>query len=383
MRAAWFLYILVVVVIAIQPVVAGGGDECGPAPCGGGAVGGANGLWSLSGGVSLTQGTPETHLGSRVDALWGNQIIASWCSTTGKQLKMPHPGICYMAGLDFTGIRNIVCEGVELTPDDGITCWRAAKVAGKGWRVVIPVDWIRKCGTGAFTLGAYGLKWKVTSRDKENRLVIIFIPINWTSNRSSEVLNQVLIQEAPSYLYTKEDWALYLQTCCGFDSVIDIPSPEFFARKQAQDQLRAQLPPPVRESAVADDPPVKQAVDPLAREDRPLESPAEAGKLARVDPPKPKLVVRPEPVAPPSYEERDEPKAVPTTIYLRAGTKRLTISVPLEPVRNGDVLVFTRGKSVLMKAKVTSHINDEIYTTLTSGNATTLRRGDHISVEGR
>lgn len=324
----------------------------------------ADGAIALSGGVSLTQSTPPSNMGSQVDAWCGAEIVATWSSTTNKQLKLPE-GLLYKAYSQFTGIRNI--ERIELTPDDGITLWEARQLVGKGWQVVIPLEKLLRLGSKGGSYGGYGLKWKITSHDKENRLMILFIPITWNSSRASEALNQVVVEQRPydSSLWCKEDWALYLSLHCGFDSVIPLPDLNFEAQRQAINGFKASHP----ETLV----------------EHPIEQPA----LRNVP-----LALVP---IPDSFTERDDqsdpsarPRVVeprrtvtttPSTIILRSASREYRIQVSLEDVRTGNTLVFKRGKTTLGTAKVTGCINDDIFAAMTSGNIASFRRGDCISVE--
>lgn len=354
MRAAkLFLYIVIAgfVIATIQPVF-------------------ADGAIALSGGVMLTQTTNPTNMGSQVDAWCGAEIVATWSSTTNKQLKLPE-GLLYKAYSQFTGIRNI--ERIELTPDDGITRWEARQLVGKGWQVIIPLEKLLRLGSRAGSYGGYGLKWKITSRDKDNRLMLIFIPITWTSNRASEALNQVVVEQRPynSSLWSKEDWALYLSVHCGFDAVISLPDLNFEAQRQAVNGYRASNPEtPTEQPAVQLAPPVPPRKK--AECVSPRLAPMEERKVeTRIDEEPYREVIGTEPSM-----------SVPMTIVLLAGSKKYTIKTTLGPVYSGNTLVFKRGESVLGTARVTGCINDTIFATFVGNKIPSFRRGDSIEVKG-
>lgn len=320
----------------------------------------ADGALSLSGGVTLTQSTNATSMGSQVDAWCGNMIVATWSSTTSKQLKMPE-GLLYKAYSQFTGIRNI--ERIELTPDDGITRWEARQLIGKGWQIVIPLEKLMRLGSKGGSYGGYGLKWKITSRDKENRLMILFIPITWTSNRASEALNQVVVEQRPykSSLWCKEDYALYLQVHCGFDSVIPLPDLNFEAQRQAINNYRASQ---LEQPAVQE-----QVVLPPKREIEPRQETIEERRPERIE-----TKIDEEP-----YQEVVGTE--PMTIVIHSGSREYTLKASLGSVGSKDTLVFKRGKTTIGTARVTS-VGRKVFATMTSGNIASFRRGDIITVKG-
>jgi hypothetical protein len=326
----------------------------------------ADGAIALSGGVTLTQTTNPTNMGSQVDAWCGAEIVATWSSTTNKQLKLPE-GLLYKAYSQFTGIRNI--ERIELTPDDGITRWEARQLVGKGWQVIIPLEKLLRLGSRGGSYGGYGLKWKITSRDKENRLMILFIPITWNSSRASEALNQVVVEPKPynSSLWLKEDWALYMQVHCGFDA-LHLPDLNFEAQRQALNNYRASQPEIPVERPVSASTPIEESIESLPIPEREPEHKVKT----QIDQP---------------YHETigTEPSmSAPMTIVLLAGSKKYTIKTTLGVVYSGNILVFKRGKSALGTAKVTGCINDTIFATFVgtkSHPVPSFRRGDSIEVK--
>lgn len=338
----------------------------------------ADGALSLSGGVSLTQKTPATNMGSRVDAWRSTKIVASWVSTSNKLLKMPK-GPAYVAYSDFTGISRV--ESAYLTPDDGITKWPAKKLVGKGWQVQIPYEWVLTCGSAGGGYGAYGLKWVVNSRDERNQLIIFVIPLTWNSHRASESLNQVVFEEAPwgHEAFSSEDWALYLSLHCGFESVVALPDLNFEAQRQALDGFRA------THQEQSETPVEQSATQPEVRE---RSAPTPPRKKAECVSP------RPAPMEERERSERVETKideepyrevvgTAPMTIVVLSGSREYTLKASLEAVGSRDTLVFKRGENTIGKARVTS-VGRKVFATMTSGNIATFRRGDFISVqEGR
>lgn len=223
-----------------------------------------NGL-SIGGGVTLTESASGVSMGSRIDACrkytekcketerlgFTYKPIASWFSSTSMMpfLVMTKSAfreavgpksVVYRAAVDFNNVTNI--EKVELTPDHGLTVWEATNVALKGYQVEIPY----------LPSGGYGLEWKVTSRDKHNRLMIIFIPISWSSNRTNGVVQQVMVQSAPegSSDFTDEQWVSMLSPA--FQPATALPDPGYLAKRAAQRQVLAQMTKP---AAPADPPP--------------------------------------------------------------------------------------------------------------------------------
>lgn len=152
--------------------------------------------WSA--GVTLTEKESAINIGSLIEASRGDRLIGCWFSSTG-QLPIMVRGLEYNAFGQFPGIRNI--QKVVLSPDHGLTEWPAELVEGKGYCVPIP----------NLQVGGYGLEWGITSKDKKNRLMLVIIPINWSSTRVSSATNQTMVQEKPDGCYGFSDAQWYCQ----------------------------------------------------------------------------------------------------------------------------------------------------------------------------
>lgn len=243
---------------------------------------------SVGGGVTLTESASGVSMGSRIDAcrkttekcnetgrlVFTYKPIASWFSSTGMMpfLVMTKSAfrdaigpksVCYRAAVDFNNVENIV--KVELTPDHGLTVWEAENVALKGYQVEIPY----------LSAGGYGLEWKVTSRDKRNRLMILFFPINWNSNRTNGVVQQTMVQSAPegSSDFTDEQWVSMLSPA--FQPATALPDPGYLAKRAAQRQVLAQMTQP---AAPADPPPAPAPAPVVQPRTQPAEQPKPAAK---------------------------------------------------------------------------------------------------------
>lgn len=205
---------------------------------------------SLGGGISLTESEKGVSMGSRIDACrkevgkcsegFKFHPIASWFSSTGMMpfLVMTKSNyrdavgpnsLVYRAAVDFNNVERI--ENVELTPDHGITVWEATCTPLKGYQVEIPY----------LNPGGYGFEWKVASRDKHNRLMIIFIPISWSSNRTNSVVQQTMVQSAPesAWNFNDEQWISLISPA--FQPATALPDPGYLAKRAAQRQVLDQM----------------------------------------------------------------------------------------------------------------------------------------------
>lgn len=346
---------------------------------------------SVGGGVTLTESANGVSMGSRIDACrkytekceetgrlgFTYKPIASWFSSTGMMpfLVMTRSAfreavgpksVVYRAAVDFNNVTNIV--QVELTPDHGLTTWEATNVALKGYQVEIPY----------LPSGGYGLEWKVTSRDKHNRLMIVFIPISWSSNRTNGVVQQVMVQSAPdgSCDFTDEQWVSMLSPA--FQPATALPDPGYLAKRAAQRQVLAQMTQP---AAPADPPP---AFTP---------APAPAPKPA-VEP------HRPRPIADqpkPAVEQREEPKDddgfvpdVPENdpeVYDLDGEYQLVLTGSVErsfkvnlsgKVAQGSRVVFDRNGKEALSANITDVSDGRIFAEVESVGSKGIQPGDKI-----
>lgn len=220
--------------------------------------------------------------------------------------------------------------------------------------------------------------------------MILFIPITWTSNRASEALNQVVVEQRPynSSLWCREDFALYLQVHCGFDAVIPLPDLNFEAQRQAINNYRASQPETPVEQPV-ERPKVRERSDRERPDDDCTKPTPPRKKMEEVDPPAPapddSFMERDDQPAPPARPRIVEPQRAATysasKIELRTSSGKTTIKVPLDQVRGKNTIVFKRGKSTLGTARITGYVNDTVFATLTSGKVSSLRRGDSVSCE--
>ena len=138
-----------------------------------------------SGGINLTEQTNQSGISSRLETFHNGELVACWFSTSGI-LPVVFNGLQTVAYGDFTGINKI--ERVVISPDSGKTQWQAEMVEGRGWLVDV----------SNLAPGSYSLEWGVVSKDRHNRLTLIIIPINWSSRRSSQTTNYLMVQSAPA-----------------------------------------------------------------------------------------------------------------------------------------------------------------------------------------
>lgn len=188
--------------------------------------------WSA--GVMLTEKEAGASMGSRLAAVRiqtnsfgrvSERVFGSWFSTTGMLPELLFgKSIAYDAMADFANIRNV--EKVVVSPDNGLTEWEAIQMPLWGWTARL----------GEMPPGPHALWWGVYSRDKKNRLVLFIIPINWSSGRTSSVVQQVNVLRAPVGCdsYSDEEWLALLRGFRPVDAQLD---PQFLAMKQARAQL--------------------------------------------------------------------------------------------------------------------------------------------------
>ena len=195
--------------------------------------------WSA--GVTLTEKETGVQIGSALEAFRNGRLIGCWGSSFG-QLPVMVEGLEYRAYAHLPGIRNVI--KVVLTPDGGITQWPAEQIEGKGYCVTLP----------SLPVGIYGLEWAVQSRDKHNRLMLIIIPINWSSKRTIGMVNQTVVQRPPIDCggFTDQQWFAYLSGK-GWVSVEATPDPAYLALMKMQNG-----PAPAPQPGPAYAPPVPQ-----------------------------------------------------------------------------------------------------------------------------
>lgn len=176
-----------------------------------------------SGGVTLTETKESAFLGSRLDALHNDRLLGTWFSSSS-QLPQVVQGVQLWAFGDFTGISKV--EKVVLSPDHGKTQWPAELIEGKGYGVELP----------EMIAGGYALEWGVYSKDKHNKLMLIVIPVSWSSGRTSTVLNHLMVQAAP---FGSEGWNEDMWFSClrGFVSSVATPDMGYLAQQQAVAQM--------------------------------------------------------------------------------------------------------------------------------------------------
>ena len=331
----------------------------------------SNGL-SIGGGVTLTESASGVAMGSRIDACrkiaekndesgrfeFTYRPIAAWASSTGMMpflVMSKAPGRpVYRAMVDFNNVENI--DKVELTPDHGLTTWEATNVPKIGYMVEIPY----------MEPGARAFEWKVTSRDKKNRLMIIFIPISWNSNRTNGVVQQIMVQSAPEecWNFSDEQWVSLLSPA--FQPLTALPDPGYLAKRAAQQQTLNQMTQPA--SAPTPAPTSKPAIEP--RRPRPV-----------ADQPKP--VVKHE-------EKRNDDGYVPESdseVYDLDGEYQLVLTGEVNRsfavnltgrVAQGSKVVFDRKGREAASASITDVKSGKIFAEIDSVGSKGIQPGDKI-----
>ena len=303
----------------------------------------ADGL-SWSSGVTLTEKEGSTTLGSRLEAISGDRIIGSWFSSSN-MLPQIVSGLDYNAYGDFSGIQKV--QRVELSPDHGTTVWSATLVEGKGYCVGLP----------ALAAGSYALEWGVWSRDKRNRLVLLIIPINWSSGRLTSSVNHLMVQSAPAEWESYDD-RMWFSCLRGFVSSEATPDMGYLAQQQAAAQMGH--PAPQLAPVIQSQPEPEPAPAPVIREK-----------------PKPK-------VEKPRVEEK---------VYVLRGNYRLILSgmddqnLPLNgvdaKVRLGDTLIFRHSGAEVARAKIVSFAPAKVFAEVYSESSAGIKPGDNISIEDK
>jgi len=241
---------------------------------------------NFSGGVSITEMTPQSGVFSHIDMAYKGRVVGSWFSTAGYlPVMVKSENLTYTAYGDFPGIQKV--EKVVMTPDSGKTIWTAQQVTGKGWQVQIPfgtrtetVQTVKdvkiRGGKTEKTVveetqtviglepGGYSLEWGVVSRDKRNRLMLIIIPINYTSTRTSYAANHVMVQREVANIAVLNDAAIsiYLREH-GFQPAVDTFSPAVIAAMQVNQPTQ---PAPAVQPAQPAQPAQPTKVDPPANQ---------------------------------------------------------------------------------------------------------------------
>ena len=340
----------------------------------------ANAAISVGGGVTLTESAAGVSMGSRMDACRKSverclgadgrseykrtyRPITSWFSSTNMfprlvmNKSMFRDAVAakspvYRAYSDFSNVEHVV--KVELTPDHGATCWLAELEALKGYQVEIPY----------LDPGSYAFEWKVTSRDKKNRLTVVFLPFNWTSNRTNGMVQQVLVQSAPEecWNFTDEQWCSMLSPA--FQPTTALPDPGYLAMRNAQRQTLNQMtaPAPIVQSQT----PVAQPQPAPVAEPKPIVQPQ-----PKVETPKPRIDMKSD-----GYAVADNKLTIvarpPSSkrIYVLCGEYRLiltgldhssfTIRVNGR-IKQGAKVTFTRKGYEAATAMITSASQGKIY----------------------
>jgi len=194
--------------------------------------------WST--GITLTEKEPVTQIGSRIEARRDGRLIGYWLSLTG-QLAIMAQGLDYTAFLDCPGIRNI--QKVYLSPDHGKTVWDAKLVEGEGYKVEMPT----------LPAKSYGLEWAVESRDKQNRMMLLVIPITWNSVRSSSITNQVGVQHVPliAVNFNDQQWFALLRGFVSAEATLDVG---YLTQQKLVDQIMTNQQPVPKPSPVVQKP---------------------------------------------------------------------------------------------------------------------------------
>ena len=177
--------------------------------------------WSAN-AVSITEYAEATGLSSQCNAKRFGRPIGGWTSTAGVLPQVvAGPGMTYEFSLKTTGVLKI--EEAVLTPDSGNTLWYADMTSMKGFMLKLPIgigtvkslckvplpkrresdktryeDRVIDVPTTGLPVGEMsGVEWRVKSRDKHNKLIILIIPISWDSIRTTCAGSAIMVQFAP------------------------------------------------------------------------------------------------------------------------------------------------------------------------------------------
>jgi len=289
--------------------------------------------WSA--GVSLSEKEPGTQIGSRIEASRDGRLVGAWFASSG-QLPVIVVGMEYSAYGDFPGVERIT--EVMISPDKGITRWKAEKIEGRGYTVALPT----------LPAGSYGLEWGVVSRDKRNRITLVIIPINWSSKRTTGMVNQIMVQNPPLEAegYSDQMWFSLLR---GFVPAWATPDPAFVALQNMQNQPQPPIP------VVQPDPP-KVAPQPP-------------------DPTQPVVEIDEEPYR----AELTAPSEV-TMVLQGNSIQEFPVSIKAK-LAKGDRLVFKRAGRFVAEAMVTRVIGHSVEAKITKGGG--VRSGDQIFRGGK
>lgn len=313
----------------------------------------ASGALQWSGGISITERTNLSGIFSRLEVSYRGKLLGCWFSNSGV---LPQ----YFQGLDadvigvFSGIQKI--QRVELSPDHGLTKWPAELVEGKGFRVTLP----------DLPANPYTFEWGVWSRDKHNRLILVIIPISWSSVRKSAESFNLMVQTAPPGWWEMSEVMMFAQLR-GFVSAWATPDMAVLAQEQALQNMQASAlsGPECLGMGGATSTGIQVGEGQL------LEEPAV----------EPSLVEKPWAE---EYQYRlSPPQMVEVMLILVAGERQIEVPVRLDlsGVRKGTQLCFWRDEVVVLVAEVTRVIENRAIEA-TIPDAMQLCRGDRITLGG-
>ena len=344
------------------------------------AANASNGL-SVGAGITMTESSSGVSMGSRIDACrkiaekneesgrfeFTYRPIAAWASSTGMMpflVMSKAPGrLVYRAMSDFSSVANVT--RVWLTPDHGITKWEATNVPGIGFMVEIPY----------MTPGVRGFEWIVESKDKRNKLTILFFSLNWNSSRTNSMVQQVIIQSAPEecWNFTDEQW-ISLLSPPAFQPLTALPDPGYLAKRAAQRQVLDQM---------------TQPAVPADQSPAPIPAPA---LKPDVEPRRPRPIVeQPKPVVKHQEESKDDDGYVPAEdspeVYDLDGEYLLVLTGSVERsfkvnltgrVQQDSEVVFDRKGKRAASARITDVESGKIFAETVEVGSRGIQPGDKI-----
>ncbi|MEK7143107.1 MAG: hypothetical protein AAB785_02765, partial [Patescibacteria group bacterium] len=231
---------------------------------------------------------------------------------------------------------------------------------GRGFRVTLP----------DLPANPYTFEWGVWSRDKHNRLILVIIPISWSSVRKSAESFNVMVQRAPPGWREMPEVMMFAQLR-GFVSARATPDMAILAAEQALQNMQAPAPAGLGIGIGRATSTGVQVGEGVLLPDEPAED------LPAMMPvgPQPGLMPAPAVVPPPQMTD--------VMLILVAGPRRIEVSVSMDmkDVKKDTRLRFWRDGVVFLTATVVRVIGTGAIEA-TIPDAMQLCRGDQITIGG-
>jgi len=199
---------------------------------------------NLAGGVGIDQRSDLVGLFSQINATRVGETTpkAGWSSTRAVEPGMVNRGFCFVASLMGIGLDRL--ESVEITYD-GVYWMPASYVFGEGYVHTILFNDTqtyakkeitttegegrrrkskKKVEEGVMLVpglrpGARAMAWRVKDKGQHNKLMFVFIPINWSSTQTTNVGYGIMVYPAPNGIETMSD-ADSISYLSGFEPAI-------------------------------------------------------------------------------------------------------------------------------------------------------------------